>query len=282
MTQAFDRTHGASYANLPAIASAHNARFRAALDLRKGRARRETGLFGVEGAREIGHAMEGGFNPVEVLACVEILSSQSARTLDSLAKRGLPSARLTPSLFERLAVRESSDGLWVSFQSRTTTLESLRLPPEPLIVAMEGVEKPGNLGALARTAEAAGANVMALLDPVADPFNPNTIRSSLGAVFRIPIALADSPHQFMDYCRSEGIRVVSASPAASKPYYEIDYRGSLAIVLGSEAEGLSEPLVTSAGLDVVRIPMQGGIDSLNVSVAGAVLLFEAMRQRASS
>lgn len=264
--------------SLPEISSTRNPGFQAALSLRKGRERRDSGLFGVEGAREIEHAMAGGFEPVEAMICPEMLSDEAEALLDALMATESRMVRVPPNLYTKLALRETSDGLWVSFKIRTTALCELDLKAQPLLIAMEKVEKPGNLGALARTAEAAGADALIALDPIADPFNPNAIRASLGSLFRLPVVISRPP-EFLSFCVENGIRLISTSPDASRPYYEVNYLTGSAIIVGSEADGLSPILTRGESVDVVRIPMSGTMDSLNVSVAGAILLFEARRQR---
>jgi TrmH family RNA methyltransferase len=178
----------------------------------------------------------------------------------------------------KLAFGDRSDGIVAIVRTGSTDLDSLRLTPGvPLVVVVEGVEKPGNLGAILRTADGAGASGLIAADPLTDLFNPNAIRASLGTIFRVPIAAAPTPAT-LDWLTSRGIAPIAAHVDATVPYTEVDMRGPVAIVLGSEATGLSaawdDPRVTS-----VRIPMLGTADSLNVSVAAAIVLYEAVRQR---
>ena len=264
------------------ITSARNARVRAALELASARGRSRRGVFAVEGAREIGRALAAGLRPVEAFWLPETdLSGPAAAVVAALrARPGLATAEVSPAVFDRLVVREGADGVYVVFAlPAAVRLEDLRLPAAPLLVAVEGVEKPGNLGALLRVADGAGADAVAVLDGTVDAANPNVIRASLGTVFAVPVVAASSA-EFRDWCTGRRIRVYAAAPAGhAADYAAADYTGPAAVLLGSEARGLT-PYWLDAADEVVRIPMLGTADSLNVATAGAVLLYEAVRQRA--
>jgi len=263
------------------ITSARNPRVRAALELAKARERDRRGLFAVEGAREIGRALAAGLEPVEAFWLPETeLSGPAAEVVASLrARPGLAAAEVSAAVFDRLAVRDGADGVYVVFaRPPAVGLDDLRLPAAPLLVAVEGVEKPGNLGALLRVADGAGADAVVVLDGTVDPVNPNVIRASLGTVFAVPVVAATSV-QFRAWCSGHGIRVYAAALAGrAVPHPAADYTGPAALLLGSEAHGLT-PYWLEAADEVVRIPMRGVADSLNVATAGAVLLYEAVRQR---
>jgi TrmH family RNA methyltransferase len=265
------------------ITSARNPRVRAALELASARERARRGVFAVEGAREIDRALAAGLRPVEAFWLPEAeLSGPAAAVVAALRSRpGLATAELSRAVFDRLVVREGADGVYVTFaRPAEVRLGDLRLPAAPLLVAVEGVEKPGNLGALLRVADGAGADAVAVLDGTVDPVNPNVIRASLGTVFAVPVVAAPSA-EFRDWCGGQGIRVYAAAPAGrAVGYAAADYTGPAAVLLGSEARGLT-PYWLEAADEVVRIPMRGTADSLNVATAGAVLLYEAVRQRAT-
>lgn len=265
------------------ISSARNPRIRAALDLAKARERDRRGVFGVEGAREIGRALAAGLRPVEAFWLPEEELSPPTRDVvaDLQTRPGVAAAEVTPTVFDRLVVREGADGVYVVFaRPPAARLDGLRLAGVPLLLAVEGVEKPGNLGALLRVADGAGADAVVVLDGTVDPVNPNVIRASLGTVFAVPVVAASSP-EFRDWCARHRIRVYAAALAdRALGYPDADYTGPVALLLGSEAHGLTRYWLDAAD-QVVRIPMHGIADSLNVATAGAVLLYEAVRQRAA-
>ena len=179
--------------------------------------------------------------------------------------------------FEKVAFGDRADGVVAVARPPSVDIARLELPADPLVVVLEAVEKPGNLGAIARTADGAGADALIVADPRCDLFNPNAIRASLGTLFALPLARATAA-ETRAWLLERGIRVVAARVDGAVPLAEADLRGPLAIVLGSEAAGLSETW-TGGPIEAVRLPMLGVADSLNVSAAAAVLLYEARRQR---
>jgi TrmH family RNA methyltransferase len=264
------------------LSSAANPRVKAAARLRTREERVERGVFGVEGAREIRQALSGGFAPEEVFVCSDALSPEGEEIYEMIrrAVERVTIYRVPLAVFEKLVVREASCGLFVVFRSRLATLDDIDVSHAPLLLVSEDVEKPGNLGALTRSLDGAGARAMIILDPrerVPDPFNPNAVRASLGALFRHPVVTC-SPQAFFEWCRRHEILILAASPHAREVYTDVDMRGATAILLGSEAWGLSS-YWTEARARLVTIPMKGHVDSLNVSVSGAVMLYEARRQR---
>lgn len=244
----------------------------------KRKVRDAEGLFVVEGAREIERALIGGFELVRFFECPDLGSPAGAKIQARVA--GLTCERLIVGepVFGKLAMRDGSDGLLAVFRQRHRRLGELELGATPLILALHGLEKPGNLGALLRTADGVGIDAVVLLDETVDLYNPHVVRGSVGALFGLQIARATSD-EFGSFCRTRGIRVIAAALADdARPHYEASYSGPTAILLGSEAEGLPAAWIAKAD-ERVMIPMRGLADSLNVSVAGAVVLYEALRQR---
>jgi TrmH family RNA methyltransferase len=263
------------------VSSRQNPRFRAALALRDARERRERGRTLVDGAREIGRALDAGHAVAEAWVALDRLRSDEARAL--LPRLGRSETRLietTPELLARLAYGERDDGVVAVIPLPTTELGRLRLPDHGLVVVVEGIEKPGNLGAIVRSADGAGADAVVVADPIVDVWNPNAIRASLGTVFSLPLAVC-SGQEALAFLRGQGISIVAARVDASTDYDTVDLTGPLAIVVGSEATGLSDGW-RADDVTAVRIPMLGLVDSLNASTTAAVLLYEARRQRRSA
>jgi TrmH family RNA methyltransferase len=257
------------------LTSPQNARVKSVVALQKAKERKARGVFAVEGAREIDRALRSGYELVEMFVCPEILSA-AARTVAQA--NGGERFEVTPAVFEKMAVREGSDGLVAVLRQKAHTLDALVLPRAPLLVVVEGVEKPGNLGALPRSADGAGVDAVVVLDDAVDIYNPNVVRSSLGTVFHVPTAVARG-EDLRAFCRERGIKVHAAAlDARAVTYTEADYRGGAAILLGSEKAGLSPYWLAEADR-LVQIPMLGLADSLNVATAGAILAYEARRQR---
>jgi RNA methyltransferase, TrmH family len=262
------------------ISSARNPRVLAALELAKPRERARRGLFAVEGAREIARALAAGLDPVEAFWIADP-SPAAAVVVADLRARDVAAAEVTRAVFDRLVVRAGADGLYVIFaRPPTPGLADLTLGADPLLLVVHGVEKPGNLGALLRVADGAGVPAVIVLDQSADPTNPNLIRASLGTVFALPVVGATSA-EFRAWCTARQIRVYAAALTdRSLPWSAVRYTGGAAILLGSEAYGLDDYWLGAADA-VVRIPMAGVADSLNVATAGAILLYEAVRQRSA-
>jgi TrmH family RNA methyltransferase len=261
------------------IDSPANPRIRGAATLRERRGRDRTGLTLVDGGREARRAIEAGVAVETAFVCPDLLTSPDARAaIDSLRARGLDRSivEVGGRAFEKIAYGDRAEGLVLVVRSPAADLASLRLGPAPLVVVTEDVEKPGNLGAILRSADGAGADALLAVGGT-DLFNPNVIRASVGTVFTVPIAAASAP-EAMSWLRDRGIRVVAARTDARQLYADADLRGPLAIALGSERVGLSAEW-HRADIEGVRLPMEGLADSLNVSAAAAVLLYEAWRQR---
>lgn len=256
------------------ITSTQNPKIKSLLTLEKPRDRRKQCLFVVEGAQEVRMALEAGYKIGNIFFCEEIMDQQDATDLLRDERLLIPVSR---EVFEKIAVRESTGGLLAVAEQKTHRLEDIHLRKNPLLLILEGVEKPGNLGAILRTADAAGVDAVIICDPQTDFYNPNVIRSSVGCVFTKQIASATS-EETIAWLKKNNIHIFCTYLKASHPYHEIDYRSPSAIVMGTEATGLSEIWVKNATANII-IPMLGKIDSMNVSNAAAVVVYEAMRQR---
>ncbi len=262
------------------ISSTQNPRFRAALALREGRDRRRAGRILIDGQREIDRALEAGVRPVEAFLDPDRLGeSWLARLVDRLGRDGVELVGVSPRLLERLSYGDRDTGLVLVALAPTRTLDDLTLPHDPLVGVIEGVEKPGNLGAILRTADGVSLSALLVADAGTDLFNPNVIRASLGTVFTVPVAVG-SAEAVRGWLRDRAIRIVAARVDAPRHHTQIHLTGPVAIALGSEAEGLS-PIWSGPDVTDVRIPMLGVADSLNVSATAAVLFYEALRQRSA-
>ena len=262
----------------PTLASPSNPRIKAAVRLRDRRARDATGLTLVDGARELRRALAARVDVVEAFVCEPLLAGEDARAvLDALRRRDVTVTTTTELAFAKLAFGDRSEGLVAVVRAPSLALADLVVPAEPLIVVIEGVEKPGNVGAVLRSADGAGVDAVIAASPRTDLANPNVIRASAGTIFSVPMAAA-STDDVRRWLLDRGIRIVAARVDGALEYSGADLTGAVAIVLGSEAEGLTG---TWAGADIVtiRLPMLGIADSLNVSVSAAILAYEARRQR---
>lgn len=263
------------------ITSAANPRIKTLVRLRSRRARDASGLFPIEGYREVLRAVEAGIDIVEVYVCPPLyLGGNEAALAERAAAAGARVIEVAETPFRKASYRDRPEGLLALARQFDTGLERLDPGPVPLLLVAESIEKPGNLGTMLRTAEAAGADAVLAADPATDPFNPNTVRASLGTLFRVPLAVADSAAA-VAWLQSRGIRILAATPAGAVPHWEADMRGPAALVVGSEQYGLSEVWLEAADHRVV-IPMPGSVDSLNAAMAAGILLFEAVRQRSAA
>lgn len=227
----------------------------------------------VEGKRECSLALKGGWKPLGIFHCPEISPSLPDTWLHSQAKV----YSVTKAIYEKLAYRKTTEGMLAWFEGRTHRLKDLSLGEKPLIVVLEGIEKPGNLGAMLRTADAAGVDALIVCDRKADLHHPNVIRSSIGCAFTVQVAVSDSS-ELQSWLEERKIAWKSATLSTQSPYTNADLSGPLALIFGTEATGLS-PIWLTPAENQITIPMRGQIDSLNVSAACAVLTFEAVRQR---
>lgn len=260
------------------IESLQNPRVKTAVKLRKGRVRKETGQTLVEGYREILRAVESRWRFNELYICPELYMDEGADELAGMLRAaGIPVYTCTAAVFRKISYRETPDGLIALSPLVGCTLDELVLPEAPLLVVTEGLEKPGNLGPILRTADGAGADAVIVCGDKTDINNPNVIRASIGSLFFIPVVQA-STAETIGWLRKKGIRSLAALPGAQVDYTETNMRDGIALVVGSEDEGLSKEWAAHSDLQV-RIPMLGKNDSLNVSTASAILLYEAVRQR---
>mgnify|MGYP002624264301 CR=1 FL=1 len=246
----------------------------------KSRERKSSGLFTVEGRRECTHCLEGGYIPETLFICPEIFPETHSRAILGMASELNPDVlaiEVTPEVYSRISMRDSTEGIVMEVRMKDKVLSGLSLPDNPLLIVFEGVEKPGNIGAVLRSADACGADAVIICDPACDFFNPNLIRASLGAVFTVPVATASS-EECIEWLKHHKINILTAQLQDSVPYYSSDMTAPTAIVFGSEAEGLTG-LWRKAARRHIRIPMLGRLDSLNVSVSAAILMAEARRQR---
>ena len=274
------------------IASVKNPRVKAVQHLRRRRERQRRGLFIAEGRREISRALDAAVHPVELYSCPE-MDADIEPWLKKLGRAASDTERFTvlPAVMNAMAYRENPEGVLAVMRTPARTLDDLSDPirsPDvgELWLVGVGIEKPGNLGAMARCAEATGCCGVLVADGDADPYNPNCIRASTGAIFDLPV-VTDTSDALLHYLRARGVRLVVTVPGADTPYTDADMTGRTAVVVGAEDRGVPHDWVAQAqkmagwrSLHTVGIPMVGGgVDSLNTSVAAAVVLYEALRQR---
>jgi TrmH family RNA methyltransferase len=256
------------------ITSHHNPKIKSLLALEKPRERRKQCLFLIEGKKEISLALEARYKIGNAFFCEELITVQEVKSMKIDDNLLIPVSR---EVFDRLARRENSGGIMAVAEHKVHGLEHIKLRENPLVLVLESVEKPGNLGAILRTADAAGIDAVVVCDPQTDFYNPNVIRSSLGCVFTCQIAPATSA-ETITWLVKNNINIYCTYLRASNPYHKIDFTKPSAIVMGTEATGLSEQWVNNSTGNII-IPMSGKIDSMNVSAATAVVVFEARRQR---
>lgn len=257
------------------ITSSQNPKIKLLLQLQqKSSERRKAGLFVVEGRRELMHCLETGFDIACVFWCPAV--EVGTEPLPALPD-GVRVFEVSKAVYEKVAYRGTTEGIIAEVRIRQLSLTDLRLPEQSLVVVLERVEKPGNLGAVLRSADAAGVDAVIVCDPLTDLYNPNLIRSSVGAFFSVP-CVACTSEACIDFLKQRGIQILTAQLQDSRLYYDTDMRRPTAIVMGTEATGLTSQWREAADAHI-RIPMLGRIDSLNVSVSAAVLMYEAVRQR---
>jgi TrmH family RNA methyltransferase len=260
------------------ITSLQNPRVKQLVRLRDRRPRDEAGMFMVEGYREIRRALEKKIPLQELYYSPDwFLGENEPALIEQAREAGAELFELSKEAFAKVAYRERPDGLLAVAPQWKRTLDDLTLRPSPFVLVVEAIEKPGNLGTILRSADAAGVDAVIVCDPVTDIFNPNVVRSSTGVLFSVPVVVTESA-TVRQWLRERAIRAVATTPAATALYTQTDLRGSLAIVMGSEQYGLSEYWLKESDAQV-RIPMAGQADSLNVAMATIITLFEAVRQR---
>jgi len=256
------------------IKSLQNQRIKDVIKLNNARERRKQNLFVIEGARELSMAVTGGYDVHSLFVCDELLNEESKLLISKL---NVAAEKVSIEVFRKMVYREESDGIIAVSKPRNLTLDAVRLSANPFVIILEAVEKPGNLGAILRTADAARVDAVVVCDPKTDIYNPNTIRSSIGCVFTQQVVACNS-EQALQWLKQNGIRVFAAELTASQLYHDVDFTQPSAIVMGAEAAGLTDYWLSNA-CHRIKIAMRGRIDSLNVSVSTAIITFEAMRQR---
>ena len=262
------------------ITSLQNPRVKQLVKLRDRRPRDQAQQFLVEGYRQIRRALDKGFAPVELYHCPEWYPGDQGNEqslIEEAAASGAQVFELNKAAFAKVAYRERPDGLLAVLPQWQNNLDDLKLSDTPFLLVVEAIEKPGNLGTILRSADAAGVDGLIVCDPVTDLFNPNVVRASTGVLFSVPVVIAASS-AVRSWLKEKQIRSVATTPTAEKLHTESDLTGSLAIVMGSEQYGLSDDWLAEAN-HTVRIPMAGQADSLNVAMATIITLFEAVRQR---
>jgi TrmH family RNA methyltransferase len=259
------------------ISSLQNPHIKKVLSLQdKSKERKKSGLFIIEGKREIELAIKGGYQMNTILFCSEIISESEVLSL--LNKEFINLIEITLEVFKKIAYRTSTEGIIAISESKDLNLNKLELKEQPqLILVAEAPEKPGNIGAILRTADAAKVDAVIIANPKTDLYNPNIIRSSVGCIFTNKIALGNTS-EIIAFLKENNISIYSAILQESEPYHTCDFKTNTAIIVGTEATGLSQEWRENSYKNI-HIPMQGEIDSINVSVAAGILLFEVKRQR---
>jgi TrmH family RNA methyltransferase len=261
------------------ITSPANARLKSLVALRRRRAREDAGLTLIEGYGELSLALDAGVVPRTLYYCPELMLNASVE-LDVVGRvqaLGSDTQQLGRAAFEKVAYREGPDGFLAVVNSVVRTCADLRVGPTPLVLLCQGVEKPGNLGAMLRTADAAGVEAVVAADPVTDWGNPNLVRASKGTVFSVPVA-SDSTDETLKWLSDNGIELAATTPDTDLDYTEVDYTGPIAIAVGAEKYGLTDEILAAAAYRI-RIPMAGRANSLNVAASAAIVIYEAVRQR---
>lgn len=255
------------------ITSLQNALIKKAAGLREARERREQGMTIIDGAREIKRAFEAGI----ILDKIFYVEGRQEELLKQIGSRKSEFIEVTSQVMEKLAYGERHEGIIAMAKTPLLTLRDLKLSKEPLVVVLESLEKPGNLGAVLRTCDGVGVEAVLVCDPKTDVYNPNVIRSSTGVIFKVPVVCSTS-QEIYSFLKSKKIKICASQPSATKLYTQINFKGAWALVLGSEDQGLSDSWLALADM-TVKIPMNGLADSLNVSISAAIILYEAFRQR---
>lgn len=262
------------------ITSLQNEKVKQVVRLRRRAHRDEQGLLIVEGERELQRALENNRRPISLFYCRDFFAGENeAALVNQCRAAGAEIISCAPRVFAKMAYREKPEGLLAIVPQIKLSLADLKLAPEPLLIVAEAIEKPGNLGTILRSADAAGADAVIVCDHCTDINNPNVVRASIGAIFTVPV-VETSSEEAVKWLHENKIQILAASPHARLVYTQADLRHGTAIIVGAEQHGLSAEWIKAADLQV-RIPMRGQLDSLNVAAATTILLFEATRQRRS-
>ena len=261
------------------ITSLQNPKIKNLKKLEKSSERREQNLILIEGLRETVLAQRAGYTITSIFICEDILKEDERYSLKELlaAGSGISVFYISKEVYDSLAYRETTEGVISIARPGNHSLDKMKLGTAPIILVIEGVEKPGNLGAMLRTCDAAHVDAVIICDGKTDVYNPNVVRSSLGTVFTQQIIVCETP-QAIQFLKEKGIKIFAAELTGAHVYFSENFKQPSAVVVGTEATGLSAAWINAADARI-KIPMLGQIDSLNVSVSAAVLLFEAVRQR---
>jgi len=260
------------------ITSVKNQKITNFQHLQKAKERKEQDIFIIEGIKEIEKAVKSNYVFRTVFFCAKIISFE---TVKQILKQTIVDEIFEVNLevYQKIAYRENTEGIVVLAKPKNHFINNLDLKPNALVLILEGLEKPGNIGAILRTADAAGVDAVIMCELKTDLYNPNLIRASLGCLFSLPIAICDSENT-IEWLQQNNIKIYCTNLEASIPYYSVDFRKSSAIVMGTESTGITNKWIEAADKNII-IPMNGEADSMNVSTSAAVIIFEAFRQRKS-
>lgn len=258
------------------ISSKQNPKIKLLIDLQKSSERKKRGIFLLEGLKETEKARDAGYQFEQIFFCEDIISENQVRQLTGV-KNDERIYRVDRQVFEKIAYRESTGGLVSVLKEKPHDFNGFNKSGNLLLLIIEGVEKPGNIGAIYRTADAAGIDAIILCDQRADLYNPNAIRASIGCVFHIPTIITDTKSA-ISWLQEHQINIYPTYLQAAVKYTEVDFTMPSAIIMGTEATGITEEWVKNARQNII-IPMKGSADSLNVSTSAAIVIFEAFRQR---
>lgn len=260
------------------ITSGKNPKVRDAIKLMERRHREQTGLMLVEGVRELDLAAKAGVMFTRLFYCEELFRGAAERKiLRGATEQGAEIISVSGHVFQKMVYREDSFGLLAVAKQPSRNLSDIPLGRPPFLVVVEGVEKPGNLGAILRSADAAGVDGVIVCGKTTDIYNPNVVRASIGTLFTVPV-VKTTVSEAVNWLKEKGIKTIATTPNAEKDYFDADLKGPCAIVMGSEHEGLSDTWLNEADIRV-SIPMKGEADSLNLAMSTTIMLYEAIRQR---
>lgn len=260
------------------LTSSQNPQIKEAVKLQDRRQRDETKLFLIEGFRELTRAVKGGVVIQKLFICDELfLGENEPALIEEIRKSGARILSCTESVFRKLSYRDRPDGLVAIAVQMHLPLSALLVKPNPFFIVAEGIEKPGNLGSILRSADGVGADGVIVCDRCTDVYNPNVVRASVGTLFTQPVVEASGGDTF-NFLKKHGIQIASATPSAKTIYTDANFSGPIALVVGTEQVGLTELWMQAADLQVA-IPMRGVADSLNVATAATLLMYEVLRQR---
>jgi TrmH family RNA methyltransferase len=259
------------------ITSIHNQKILALRKLFKSSERKNSDVFIAEGKKEVTRGILSAYEIIGLYYSSAIIAQESLDSLLTLVHNNTEVFDIDKTVYEKLAYRDNTEGIIAVFKKKIFTLNDFLIGGDDIYLILEAIEKPGNLGAILRSADAAGIKGIILTQSKVDQFNPNVIRSSLGTVFRIPVVIT-SNEDVCDWLKKNNIKSFSAALPSFKDLYDLDLKGNIAMIFGSESSGLSEFWVKRSD-EVYTIPMRGIVDSLNVSVSAAISVYEALRQR---